>query len=1019
MKIYSLFKGWRWQCYLLLIGALLFNNSLFAIRHSESIDNLQLIINNGAAAASQQATVSGVVSDYRGPLPGVTVSIKGTTVATITDSKGAYTIDAAAGDILIFSFVGYKTVEVTAAGTAANILLEEDATALKEVTINAGYYSVKDKKRTGSIAKITSKDIEKQPVTNVLATMQGQMAGVSIIQNSGMAGSGFNIEIRGQNSLRLDGNNPLYVIDGVPYASDLIGSSYTSGNMPQQNSPLNSINPGDIASIEVLKDADATAIYGSRGANGVVLITTKRGKEGKTQFNTTLSSGFGSVTRLMDLMHTPDYLAMRREAFANDGVTVYPDYAYDVNGTWSQARDTDWQEELLGGTSTYTTVQSSLTGGSAQTQFLVSGNYSKETTVFPGDFRYIKGNVHTNLSHESEDKRFKINFTSGYTMQDNDMPSIDLTRDAITLAPNAPELYDANGNLNWENNTFTNPVAILESHINSKTYDLIANTVLSYSLGHGLDMKSSFGYTDLRQNQLNAVPNTIYTPAYGLGSEVSAVFSNELTRNSWIVEPQVGWKHTFGNVKIDALAGGTFQNQTGNQLVTYGEGFASNSLINNPASAAFFTVLSSLKTQYRYQAFFGRVNFDWKDRYILNLTGRRDGSSRFGPGRQFATFGAVGAAWIFSNEPAIKNSLSFLSFGKLRASYGTAGNDQIGDYQYLDTYSTSGSTYQGISGMQPTRLYNPDFGWETNRKLEAEMETGFFNDRISTTIAWYRNRSSNQLVGIPLPGTTGFTQLQANLDATVENSGWEITLRSVNVKLREFSWTTNLNFTTARNRLVSFPGLEGSSYSNQFVIGEPLNIVKVYHYTGLNPDTGIYQFEDVNGDGSLSSADDKKTIKDLNPKFYGGLENQFRYGNVQLDFLFQFVKQLNFNENFRSGMPGSMQNQPAGVVEHWQDSGDSGPYQIYSDSNGAVSLASSRFSQSDAAIGDASFVRLKNISLSYDVPEKWTKKFSCKVSLQGQNLLTFTKYKGIDPEFKSAGYLPPLRIFTTSLQLTF
>ena len=973
-------------------------------------------------ASLQQKTypVSGNVSDSRTILPGVTVSIKGTKSFAITNFDGKYTVSVTATDTLVFSYMGYKTVILPIDGrTIVNVLLQEDATTLQEVRVNAGYYSVKESERTGSIAKITSKDIEKQPVTNVLATMQGRMAGVNITQNTGMPGGGFDIEIRGQNSLRLEGNNPLYIIDGVPYSSQDIGSSYTSGNMPGQNSPLNSINPGDISNIEVLKDADATAIYGSRGANGVVLITTKKGKEGKTTFNTTLSNGFGQVTRFMNLMKTPQYLSMRREAFDNDGVTPYPDDAYDVNGTWDPNRNTNWQKELIGGTANYTNVQSSLSGGSDKTQFLLSGNYSKETTVFPGDFDFIKANGHFNLNHESDDKKFKINFTAGYTAQFNSLPSIDLTRDAITLAPNAPALYDAKGNLNWENNSFDNPLAKLAGKIKGQTYDLVASTLFSYELGLGFTAKTSFGYTDLRQNQKNILPSTSYNPAYRLGSEVSALFSNIINRSSWITEPQLGWTRTIGNGKMEALAGATFQQQKSDQLVSAGEGFASNNLIENPASAANYLILNSDETVYKYQAFFGRINLNWQGKYLINLTGRRDGSSRFGPGRQFAPFGAVGAAWLFGTENFVKENAGFLSFGKLRASYGTSGNDQIGDYQFLDTYSTSGYSYQGISGLQPSRLFNPDFGWETNKKLELAMETGFFNDHIFTTVAWYRNRSSSQLVGIPLPGTTGFSDLQANLDAEVQNSGLEFSLRTVNSKTANFSWISNFNLSSTKNELLSFPGLEGSSYKNRYVIGQPINIVKVYHYKGLDPNTGIYQFEDFNGDGNLSAADDKKTIKNLSPNYYGGFQNQVRYGNVQLDFLFQFVKQENFNENYRTAMPGTMVNQPMAVTEHWQNPADVGPYQSYSNSNATKRAASTRFSQSDAAISDASYIRLKNVSISFDLPQNWTKKSSCKLSIQGQNMLTISSYKGIDPEFRSSGYLPPLRIYTTTLQLTF
>ncbi|WP_165784636.1 SusC/RagA family TonB-linked outer membrane protein [Solitalea longa] len=965
--------------------------------------------------------IRGVVLNEVGmPMEGANVKIKGTTMATNTNENGEFflsNVDKKA--VLVISFIGYETKEITVTENFYRIQLVLKSDKLEEITVNAGYYSIKDSERTGSIAKITAAEIEKQPVTNVLATMQGRLPGVNVTQTTGMPGGGFAIEIRGKNSLRFEGNDPLYIIDGVPYSSQDIGSTYTSGNIPGQNSPLNSINPNDVASIEVLKDADATAIYGSRGANGVVLITTKKGKEGKATFSANYSRGFGEVAHFMDVMKTPEYLAMRREAFANDGVTNYPANAYDVNGTWDQNRNTNWQKELIGGTANYTNVQTSVSGGNSQTQYLLSGNYSKETTVLPGDFEYIKGNGHFNLNHESENKKFKINFTGGYTIQRNNLPALDYTRTAITLVPNAPALYDAEGNLNWENNTFDNPLAQLEGTIKGQTKDLITNLLLSYDIGAGFTAKTSFGYTDLQQSQNNIQPSTIYNPAYGLGSERSVLFTNTVNRNSWIAEPQINWNHVFGKGKIDALAGVTFQQQNGDQLVNLAEGFASNSLIENPASATNHYVLNSDESVYKYQAFFGRINWNWDSKYIVNITGRRDGSSRFGPGRQYANFGAIGAAWLFSNEKFIKENLSFLSFGKIRGSYGITGNDQIGDYQYLDTYATSGNTYQGIGGLQPTRLFNPDFGWETNKKLELALETGFWNDRIFTTMAWYRNRSSSQLVGIPLPGTTGFSEIQANLDAEVQNSGFEFSLRTSNFRSTNFSWTSTFNLTWAQNKLLSFPGLEGSTYKYQYVVGQPINITKVYHYTGLNPNTGVYQFEDFNVDGKFSAVDDKQIIKNLSPQYYGGFQNQLRYRNIQLDFLFQFVKQEATNENYRMGMPGTMVNQPEGVTEHWQSTGDLGPYQSYSNSNTQKRTANSRFFQSDAAIGDASYIRLKNVSISYDVPKSWTQNILCKLSLQGQNLLTITPYKGMDPELIAEGYLPPLRVVTASLQITF
>lgn len=1010
MNYFSFYKDGK-ALYCLIFAGLLLSFLSSSARNS----------NRGFSAISQQHQVSGTITDGTVPLPGVTIALKnGGNTAAISDYTGQYSIAASPNDTLVVSFIGYKTAYIPIQGRIkVDFSLQFDSTELMEIKINAGYYTVKESERTGSIARITSKDIETQPVANVLGAMQGRMAGVSITQDTGMPGGGFSIAIRGQNSIRNDGNNPLYIIDGVPYSSQSIGSTYTSTNMPSQNSPLNSINPSDIDSIEVLKDADATSIYGSRGANGVVLISTKRGRSGKTSFNAQYDYGLGKVTRFKDVLSTPEYLAMRREAYENDGVAPYPDSAYDVNGMWDQTRNTDWQKELIGGTAEYTNIQASISGGSMQTKFLFGGNYHRETTVFPGNFDYVKAGGHLSLNHESTDKRLSLALSAIYTAQFSTLPSSDLSQSAAMLAPNAPALYDDQGNLNWENNTFDNPLATLEAKTKGDTYDMIVNALLSYEIGAGFSLSTSLGYTNLNQQQLNLQPSTIYNPAYGLGSEFSSVYTNDVKRSSWIAEPKLAWKRSLGNASLEALLGTTFQQQKGNNLVRYAMGFSNNNLIENPASASTTGILNSDENLYRYNSLFARINFNWAGKYIFNLTGRRDGSSRFGPGRQFADFGSAAAAWVFSGEKAIKENLSFLSFGKLRASYGTSGSDQIGDYQYLDTYNSSGFNYQGISGIQPSRLFNPDFGWEVNKKLEAAIDLGFVKDRIFFTAAWYRNRSSNQLVGIPLPGTTGFQSIQANLDAVVQNQGMEFTLRTLNLKNSSFSWTTNFNFTIARNELISYPGLQASTYKNRYVIGQPLNILKVYHSTGVDPITGVYQFEDVNGDGILNAADDKQTIKNLNPKFYGGLQNTFQYRSFEFDFLFQFVKQENYNENSANPMPGTMNNQPSGVLAHWQNLGDTGPYQGYSDSNSARSLANSRLIQSDAAIGDASFIRLKNISLTYRLPQEWTKKMTCSLSFQGQNILTLTRYKGIDPEFRITGYLPPLRIYTTSIQITF
>ncbi|WP_369753578.1 SusC/RagA family TonB-linked outer membrane protein [Flavobacterium sp. WC2409] len=1011
MKKNSFYKGGSAFWYLIIIG--------FSLSYTPALANKLLRQNH---SLPQQIQINGTITDGINPLTGVTISIKGKAKSTvISDFDGKYTIEATPIDTLVVTFIGFKTATIFINGRKTiNIQLLEDITSLQEVRVNAGYYSVKESERTGSIAKITAKDIEKQPINNPLAAMQGRMSGVNITQATGTPGGGFDIQIRGINSIRTDGNAPLYIVDGVPYSSQSLGSVMTSGNiLAGSASPLNNINPSDIESMEVLKDADATAIYGSRGSNGVVLITTKKGKQGKTKFDMNTYSSFGKLTRTMDLLNTAQYLSMRKEAFANDGITDYPGYAYDVNGTWDQNRYTNWQKELLGGTANTNNIQTTVSGGNAETQFLLSGTYRNETTVFPGDAKYEKLAFHNSLTHRSIDNRFKMSFTADYATDKNTLPANDLMYQATILAPNAPALYDAQGNLNWKNGTWNNPLSYLEGKYAANTTNLIANTVLSYNILENLEIKTNLGYTDYHISENRTFPSTMYNPAYGLGSEVSTLIINNAKRSSWIIEPQINWKKTVGNSELMLLAGTTFQKQTGQQLAQIGSGFASNSLLHNIAAASYLTITDDQLTIYKYQAFFGRINYNWKSKYIINLTGRRDGSSRFGPGNRFANFGAIGAAWIFSKEAFINNN-SFLSFGKLRISYGTSGNDQIGDYQFLDTYEITGNNYNGTIGIKPTRLFNPSFGWETNKKKEAAIDLGFLNDRIFLTTAYFCNRSSNQLVGVPQPGTTGFSSLQANLNATVQNTGLELELRTVNFRKTAFNWTTTLNLTLPKNKLLEFPDLEGSTYANSLVIGKSLSIQKTYHYTGIDPVTGVYQFEDYNGDGKITGPEDRQWIEDTAPQLFGGFGNQLSYKNWVLDFLFQGVKQKGRNYLYTASWIGDFSNQPQAVLNHWPQNGTDAEIQQYTTGANAAALdAYFLYSNSNATISDASYIRLKSISISYTIPKEVTKGGTAKIYLQGQNLLTWTKYKGADPENQSAFYSPPLRQFTFGLNLSF
>ncbi|MHA7830184.1 MAG: SusC/RagA family TonB-linked outer membrane protein [Flagellimonas sp.] len=976
----------------------------------------------GTVLEPPQATVIGTVTDTSGkPLAGVNLVVESKNIGTISGLDGSFSINADPNDVLIFSMVGFRTLSVPIARREeVFVSLEENVTQLGEVVLNAGYYTVSERERTGSIEKVTSLEIEKQPISNPLAALQGRMAGVEIEQTSGLPGANFNIRIRGRNSIRSDGNEPLYIVDGVPYASSSIGEGQASLVLRGGAiSPLNNISPSDISGIEVLKDADATAIYGSRGANGVVLITTKKGSGDGTRVELDLLTGMGRVSRNIDLLGTADYLAMRREGYANDGVTQYPANAYDVNGTWDQNKETDWQKLFFGKTSYLTNVQGSISGGDSRTQFLLNGNYHGQTSVFPGDYRNDKISVLANVGHRSKDRRFSVQLSTSYIANGNNLPGDgSLVTKAFALAPNAPRLYNEDGSLNWENSTWTNPLADFEKKYESKASTLIGNAVLGYKILESLEFKANLGYTENHLTEINTTPSTIYDPAYEAGPQFSSLLHNRGKRTSWILEPQLDYGASFGILSVKALVGLTFQEQKSERLSQLATGFTSNRLIENLSAASDFRIYSDIDQQYRYQAVYGRVNLGLKERYFFNLTGRRDGSSRFGTERRFADFAAIGAAWIFSEEAFVQSGLPLLSFGKIRTSYGTSGSDQIGDYQYLDTYSLESQMYEGVNGLSPTRLFNPDYSWEKNKKLEFAIDIGFFGDRIFMSGSHYRNRSTNQLVGIPLPATTGFASINGNLPATVENTGWEFALNTVNIQTDRFRWDMSLNLTLPKNRLVAFPGLEESTYANQLVIGESLDITKRYQFDGVDPETGLYRFKDLNGDGEVTAADDRM-VMDYNPKYYGGWANQISWGRLDMEVLFQFTKQIGANFWSRGTFPGRMANQHVEVLDRWQQSGDIAPFQRYSVTDPVVYAAFQRYAQSDAVATDASFVRLKNLSISYRVLDKSEKGMGCRLFVRGQNLFTWTDYLGLDPETANLLAIPSLRMVSIGTHLTF
>lgn len=966
----------------------------------------------------QQYQISGIVTDSYGPMPGVHVLIKGTNTGTFTDPNGEYSLLINNTDILIFSYLGYHTRELPVLGrTNLDVEMQSEVTELQEVEVNAGYYTVKEKERTGSISRVTAKEIELQPIVSPLEALQGRMAGVEVVQ-SAIPGTATSIRIRGQNSLRnaLDdnGNLPLYIIDGLPINSSPI-YSFSGLTSLTGLDPLNTLNLSNIESIEILKDADATSIYGSRGANGVILITTKRGRnyEKRTDMEVRLYSGIGKVSNKMDLLNTEQYLALRKEAFDNDGVTPTQVNARDLL-LWNQDRYTDWQKELFGGTAVVTNLNLAVSGSTENTSFRLGGSYHNAGNVFPGDFDYDKLTVGLNLDHRSKNDKFRMNLSFNYGIDNNDLfNSTNYVDLALSLSPNAPALYTQDGQLNWENSTWTNPLATLNNSSRAKANNLVSNLGLSYELTSGLLLKANMGYTSLESEEKVKTPIRSYDPA--LWDRISHRSLHSFTkRKSWILEPQLVHNLGVGKAKLDALVGLTFQQSNNNDLRIIGTGYADEQFIGNLAAADRVTVTSHQNPTYKYNALFARIGFNWNAKYFINLTGRRDGSSRFGADKRFANFGAIGGAWIFSEENFIKNNLPFLSFGKFRGSYGVTGSDQIGDYGYLDTYEAT----PGPGGLYPTGLSNPDYSWESNRKLEATVELGLFRDRVNLGTSWYRNRSSNQLVGYPLPATTGFSLVQANLPATVQNTGWEFELSSLIVRSDHFNWRTSLNLTIPDNKLLDFPDLEQTSYRNLYRVGKPLNIALLYQYDGIDAETGFQRVLDVNQDGRYDY-DDRIIVTNLGREYFGGINNEITIKNFSLTFLWEFVKQDGYLPG--SSAPGRFGNSPKDYSKVQNGSIENSDRPIASQSITAF-RAYANAQNSNFGIGDASFIRLKTLALSYDLPKALFHKNAaraCKIFLHAQNLFTITDYKGLDPQFPGAKVLPAIRNLSCGVQFNF
>jgi TonB-linked SusC/RagA family outer membrane protein len=994
-------------------------------------------------------TVQGYVYDTLGrPLDRASVMVKGAKKGTQTDASGLFILHELKGDeSLVISYNTFQTQTIAVNNrTNISVVLKLSPSLLDQTVVQA-YGTTSRRFSVGAISTVTAEQIERQPVSNILLALQGQVPGLTVTPTGGAPGSAVKIQIRGQNTLSnspYSGNykpldQPLFIIDGVPLAAqnNTIGNLLTavitnssSSRIPGNGvSAFGSINPADIESISVLKDADATSIYGSQGANGVILITTKKGKPGKPALNLTVNSNVNIATRKLDMMNTQQYLAIRREALVNDKVTLTPANAnnYPDLTLFDSTRNVDWYDEFFNKIPLSTDVHASFSGGQQYSSFILSGGYTHTTYNFPGSFADNRLSLHSGYTYRSPNNKLTVQFITDYSYNKNNASAQPRVVAAMMMPPNYPALLDDNNNLLWRYKGLAfgmyQQYANLRQPADVQSHSLNLSSRIAYQVLPGLTISSNFGYSRLNGTSYSAIPLATLDP--GSTSRSSATF----TTNSYQtlnVEPQADYRRNIGAGVFSALLGGTYRKQSTYSEYLNGSNFPNDDLLGSINNAATIGASNSGNI-YKYVAAYTRIGYIYQNKYILNLSGRRDGSSNFGPGRRFGNFGSVGAGWIFTEEAAFKKALPFISFGKLSGSYGTNGSDGIAPYNYQAYYGVAYSSttlpYQGFIPYTPSNLYNPNYSWSVKKSWNASLDLGFFHDRLLINATWYRSRMYDQLIPYTLPDQVGFPNVLGNFPAVLQNNGWEFSASSTNIQTKNFSWTSTFNIALNRNKLVAFDGLAQSPYASMYKVGESTSLVVGYQFAGLNPATGLYEFYTSKGtkvsnpnSQLLAQGGDRQALFNTDPKFSGGMGHTLTYKGFSLYLFFQFQQKMARNYLYSINaysLPGSYVNLPQEVLgNYWQKPGDVKPLQKLTTGFGAPYLPGYYFNMSSGSYSDMYYVRLKTASIYYTIPQSILKKTGirdCRFFVNAQNLLTITNYKIGDPEQEGTPFTIPLQ----------
>lgn len=1004
-------------------------------------------------AQAQTLSVTGTIidSDTREPLAGASVVVAGTSIGTATSMDGTYQISAPENATLRFSFIGYIAQEIPVEGRSViNVSLAPDFRQLDEVVV-VGYGSQLERTLTGNIARVSARELEDQTVLSVEQALQGRMAGVDIQTQSGKLGQGIQVRVRGASSVSAS-NQPLYVIDGIPVTTQNLSNNDAATN------PMADINPNDIESIQVLKDASAAAIYGARASNGVVLITTKSGAVGATRITANYSRSWSAPTNRVDFMTGPEYVDFMMEAAENtaalDGgdpyyVAVLTEYLddYSSGADWRSGQaNFDWQDQAFqsGGSNTF---ELTAQGGDQRTRFFISGAIDDQDGILVGN-HYQRLSGRANIDHDVSD-RLNVGARLSLTRSINQRLAIDnafatpmqmVAQMPVTPIyepdPNVTDGYAPSDNVNHNTVYFNSLLYVDNTRFNTTVYRTLGNAFANLEITPGLRFHSEFGVDVLDQNDdqhyNSQVARGMTDAVNGLGFQGWDRVVNYTTNNYFNYVGGFGDDHSY-----DATVGTSFQNADWNWSSVTGTQFPSDDF-TQISSAAEITSGAGGTTSYRFLSYFGRVNYQFMDRYLLTLSGRYDGSSRFGSNNRYGFFPAVSAGWIISDESFMEEGP--FSLLKLRASYGLTGNAEIGNFDSRGLWSAG--AYGGRPGTYPSQTPNPDLAWERTQQFDVGVDFGLFDDRVAAQFDYYYKDTQDLLLNVTVPASTGFTSQTRNV-GRLRNQGIEIAINTRNIVSNDFSWNSNFVFGRNRNEVTDLDGqVINGGFINRAVEGQPIGVFYSLEYAGVDPDNGdaLFYINDQDDDGNIVNAGattnnpnaaNQVVIGDPNADFTGGFGNEFTYRGFSLDVLFQFSYGNDVYDGagiYKSANGDFFDNQHASQLDRWQQPGDvtDVPQARFLMGNGVVH--SSRY------LYDGSYLRLRHVALSYQLPRQYIDGIglqNARIYVTGQNLLTWTKYPWWDPEVNAdfaAGNIglgnefytaPQARSVTTGIQLTF